>query len=61
MLPSGTLHVALVRTDVSEEHSPYMIRVTRIGKLGTKLVATSNRPKLRRNTRVQRVSVASYC
>jgi hypothetical protein len=28
-------HVALVRTDVSEEHSASIIRVTRIGELGT--------------------------
>jgi hypothetical protein len=27
--------VALVRTDVSEEHSAFIIRVTRIGELGT--------------------------
>jgi hypothetical protein len=30
-------HVALVRTDVSEELSASIIRVTRIGELGTKL------------------------
>jgi hypothetical protein len=35
--------VALVRTDVSEEPSASFIRVTRIGELGTKLAATSNR------------------
>jgi hypothetical protein len=32
--------VALVRTDVSEELSPFFIRVTRIGELGT-LAVTS--------------------
>jgi hypothetical protein len=30
-------HVALVRTDVSEEPSAFFIRVTRIGELGTTL------------------------
>jgi hypothetical protein len=35
-------HVALVRTDVSEELSASFIRVTRIGQLGTTLAATSN-------------------
>jgi deoxycytidylate deaminase len=36
--------VALVRTDVSDE-SASIIRVTRIGELGTRLAATSNRRK----------------
>jgi hypothetical protein len=36
-------HVALVRTDVSEEPSASFNRVTRIGELGTTLAATSNR------------------
>jgi hypothetical protein len=35
-------HVALVRTDVSEELSASFIRVTRIGELGTTLAVTSN-------------------
>jgi hypothetical protein len=38
--------VALVRTDVSEELSATFIRVTRIGELGTTLVASSNRRTL---------------
>jgi hypothetical protein len=42
--------VALVRTDVSEEHNAPIIRETRIGELGTTLAATSNRRTLRRNT-----------
>jgi hypothetical protein len=35
--------VAFVRTDVSEELSASIIRVTRIGELGTTLAITSNR------------------
>jgi hypothetical protein len=35
--------VALVRTDVSEELSASIIRVTRIGELGTTLAVTNNR------------------
>jgi hypothetical protein len=51
MLSSGMLrHVALVGTDVSEEHSTSIIRVTSIGELGTTLAVTSNRRTLRRNT-----------
>jgi hypothetical protein len=41
--------VALVGTDVSEEHSATIIRVTRLGELGRTLAVTSNRCKLRRN------------
>jgi hypothetical protein len=49
MAPSGMLHrVALVRTDVSEEHSTTFIRVTRIGELETTLAVTSNRRTLRK-------------
>jgi hypothetical protein len=48
---SGMLRrVALVRTDVAEEHSASAIRVTRIGELGT-LVVTNNRRLLRRSVR----------
>jgi hypothetical protein len=50
MVSSGMLRrVALVITDVSEEHSVSFMRVTRIGALGTTLAVTSNRRKLRRN------------
>jgi hypothetical protein len=67
MMSSGMLHhVALVRTDVSEEPRASFIRATRIGELGTMLAATSNRHKLRRNTKyfftgisLQHASVAS--
>jgi hypothetical protein len=49
---SGMLSlVPLVRTDVSEELSASLIRVIRIGELGTTLEVTSNRRMLRRNTR----------
>jgi hypothetical protein len=41
--------VALVETDVSEEHSASFIRLTRIGELGRTLAVTSNRRTLRRN------------
>jgi hypothetical protein len=43
--PSATMlrRVALVSTDVSEELSASIIRVTRIGELGTTLAITSNR------------------
>jgi hypothetical protein len=42
MVASGMLRrVTLVRTDVSEESSASFIRVTRIGELGTTLVAVS--------------------
>jgi hypothetical protein len=42
MASSGMLrHVALVTTDVSEELSTSISRVTRIGELGTMLVTTN--------------------
>jgi hypothetical protein len=44
-------HVAPVRTDVSKELSPYIIRVTRIGELGTTLAATVTDP---RSEKIQR-------
>jgi hypothetical protein len=47
MPSSGMLRrVALVRTDVSEELSAPIIRVTRIGDLGTMLSVTKNRRTL---------------
>jgi hypothetical protein len=50
-MSSGMLrHVALVITDVSKELSASIIRVTRIGELGTMLAVTSNRRTLQRNT-----------
>jgi hypothetical protein len=50
MASSGMLHhLALVRTDVSEEFGASFIRVTRIGELGT-LAVTSNWRTLQRST-----------
>jgi hypothetical protein len=47
MASSGMLrHVALVRTDVSEELSASFIRVTRIGDIATTLALASNRRTL---------------
>jgi hypothetical protein len=52
MVSSGLLRrVALVRTDVSEKPGASLIRVTKIGELGTTQAATSNRHTLRRNTK----------
>jgi hypothetical protein len=51
MVSSAMLRrVAPVRTDVSEEFSASIIRVTRIGELETTLAVTINRRTLRRNT-----------
>jgi hypothetical protein len=51
MPSSGMLrHMVLVKTDVSEECSASIIRVTQIDELGTTLVVNSNRRTLRRNT-----------
>jgi hypothetical protein len=43
--------MVLVRTDVSEDRSASIIRVTRIDELGTTLAITSNRRTLRRNNK----------
>jgi hypothetical protein len=44
---SGMLRrMTLVRTDVSDERSPSIIRATRIDELGTTFAVTSNRPTL---------------
>jgi hypothetical protein len=52
MEPSVVLRcVDLVRNDVSKELSTSFIMATRIYELGTMLAVTSNRLKLRRNTK----------
>jgi hypothetical protein len=52
MASSGMFRrVAFVRTEVSEELSATIIRVTRNDELGRKLAVTSNRRTLRRNTK----------
>jgi hypothetical protein len=57
MASSGMLRrVALVITDVSEELISSIIRVTRIGELGT-IAVTNNRRTLRR----KRALVVSLC
>jgi hypothetical protein len=48
--PGMLRRVALLRTDVSEESIASIVKVTRIGELGTTLAVTSNRRTLRRNT-----------
>jgi hypothetical protein len=55
--PGMLCRVDLVRTDFSEELSASIIRMTRIGELGTTLAVTSNRRTLRRNTECV---IASY-
>jgi hypothetical protein len=66
MVSSGmSSRVTVAKTDVSEEFSTSIIRVTRICELGTTLDVTSNRRTPQRNTKwsdisSQRVSVASY-
>jgi hypothetical protein len=60
MVSPGMLHhVVLVRTDVSEELSASLLRVTRIGELGKMLAVTSIWRMLRRNIKFLR-NVGSY-
>jgi hypothetical protein len=49
--------VALVRTDVSEENSAFIIKVTRISELETTLAVTSNRRTLMEVLRSTETSV----
>jgi hypothetical protein len=61
MASSGKLHrVALVKTDVSEDLSASIIRVTRIAELRTTLAVTNNRRTLPRNCISLEVYVSSY-
>jgi hypothetical protein len=50
-MPSTVMlrRVVLVRTDISEERSSSIIKVTTIGELGITLAVTSNRNTLRIN------------
>jgi hypothetical protein len=48
--------VALVRADVSEEHSASLIRGTTFGETGTTLILTSNRCKQQINTMTEALS-----
>jgi hypothetical protein len=58
MASSGMLClVELVRSDVLEELSASIIRVTRIGELGTTLAVTSNQRTLRRNNMRKEASI----
>jgi hypothetical protein len=47
-------HVALVRTDVPEERTTFIIRVTGISDLRTMLAATSNRSTLAKKYHVKK-------
>jgi hypothetical protein len=48
--------VALVKTDVSEELSASIIKLSKIGELGKTLAAYSNRRTLRINTKLGVIS-----
>jgi hypothetical protein len=52
--------VGLVRTDVSEELSASFIRVTRIGKLGTKLAVISHHMVTMRKDRSFKLGIYIY-
>jgi hypothetical protein len=61
MPSSGMLRrVVLIRTDVSDETSASIMRVTRIGELGT-LPVTINRHTLRRNTSLVTLIMEALC
>jgi hypothetical protein len=61
MLSSGMLRrVALAGTDISEESSASVIRVTRIGEVGT-LAVTSNRRTLQQGCTSRRTGNRTSC
>jgi hypothetical protein len=61
VVSSGMLrHVALVRTDVSEEHSASFTRVTRIGEIGTTLAVTSIVPSSPILVTLMKEALSSY-
>jgi hypothetical protein len=53
--PGMRLRLALLRTDVSKDRIASIIRVTRIGDLGSTLEVTNNRSTLRHDVTSQRV------
>jgi hypothetical protein len=56
MVPCGKLRrVALVRTDDSDESFAFIIRMTRIGELGTTLAVTSST----NNSNIKRLCISS--
>jgi hypothetical protein len=62
MAYSGKLRrVALVRTYVSEELSVSILRVTRIGELGTRLAVTSNRRRTLSSSETSVITRATRC
>jgi hypothetical protein len=61
MLYSGMQHhVAVVRTNVSEEHIVTIIEVERISELQTTLAVTSNCSTLQRNTFCMRTEAIEW-
>jgi hypothetical protein len=60
MVSSGMLRrEVLVRTDVSEELNASIVKVTRLGELGTTLALTSNRRTLQRNNKCMVFGISS--
>jgi hypothetical protein len=61
-MQSGILsRVVLVRTDVSEERTASIFKVTRIGELGITLAVTSNRSTLRKSVHRATLMIEAIC